>query len=74
MWDSIVGLVSSAAAGSNGALQLAGTFLEVVTNYRMWRSLGWLLLGIVLAGAGLAIWNRKGIAAAGKLAATAAVL
>lgn len=31
-------------------------FYDVLTNGKMWRSLGWLLLGVALIGAGLYLW------------------
>lgn len=37
-----------------------------VSDYRMWRSLGWLLLGIMLMITGFVVWNRKAAAAIGK--------
>lgn len=40
-----------------------------VSDYRMWRSLGWLLLGIILMIIGFVVWNRKAIAGAAKMAA-----
>lgn len=40
-----------------------------LSDYRMWRSLGWLLLGILLMILGFVVWNRKAIAGAAKLAA-----
>lgn len=36
-------------------------FFATLTDYTMWRSLGWLLLGIVLIGAGLALFARNEI-------------
>ncbi len=35
-----------------------------ISDYRMWRSLGWLLLGILLMILGFVVWNRKAIGAA----------
>lgn len=40
-----------------------------LSDYRMWRSVGWLLLGIVLMILGFVVWNRKAIASTAKLAA-----
>lgn len=37
-------------------------FFTTVTDYRMWRSLGWLLLGIVLIGAGLVLAAKDTVA------------
>ncbi len=40
-----------------------------VSDYRMWRSLGWLVLGVLLLVLGFVAWNRKAIEGAAKLAA-----
>lgn len=53
------------SAGAGGAVSaftstenaLSG-FYDVLTNGKMWRSLGWLLLGIVLMILGLALWLK----------------
>lgn len=37
-----------------------------VSDYRMWRSLGWLLLGLVLMVIGFLVWNRKALEAVGR--------
>lgn len=34
-------------------------FFSEITDFRMWRSLGWLLLGIVLLAGGLILWLLK---------------
>lgn len=39
-----------------------------VSDYRMWRSLGWLILGVILMILGFVVWNRKALSGAGKLA------
>ena len=55
---------------SSGAISAIGdsvTFAKAVwlnvSDYRMWRSLGWLLLGILLMVLGFLAWNRKALAA-----------
>lgn len=60
---------------ASGAISALGDTLSFskavwlnVSDYRMWRSLGWLLLGIVLMILGFVVWNRKAIASAAKLA------
>lgn len=35
-----------------------------ISDFRMWRSLGWLVLGILLMIIGFVVWNRKALAAA----------
>lgn len=67
MWDALVGLVS----GGGSALSMAGGVIESLFNYRMWRSLGWLLLGIVITIMGFLVWNRKAIGGAAKTAVSA---
>lgn len=33
-------------------------FFDTITNGKMWRSLGWLLLGLVLTAVGLTMWLK----------------
>ncbi len=60
-------------AGAISALDDTLSFSKAVwlnvSDYRMWRSLGWLLLGIILIILGFVAWNRKAIGSAAKLAA-----
>lgn len=53
--------------GAMGSLTDAVSFSKAVwlnvSDFRMWRSLGWLLLGIVLMILGFVVWNRKAIGA-----------
>lgn len=80
MWDFISGLFDTATGAATGGVstgvQLAGGIWTRLTDYRMWRSIGWLVLGVMLAGWGFLLWNRKaiasGVASAAKLAAVAA--
>lgn len=37
-------------------------FVATLTDYRLWRSLGWLLLGIVMIAAGLGLLARDAAA------------
>jgi hypothetical protein len=67
MWDSVVSAFKDilglpADVGKGAAL--FGVAWATVTDYRMWRSIGWLLLGIVVTILGLTIWNRRTIGAA----------
>jgi hypothetical protein len=68
MWNEIVstltGIMSLPSEAGKGAA-VASTAWATVTDYRMWRSLGWLLLGIIIVEIGLGIWNRGAV---GKLA------
>ncbi len=65
MWDSIVGAIKGILALPSDASQgvaMVGTIWATLTNYRLWRSLGWLFLGLALMLLGFVVWNRKGIA------------
>lgn len=47
--------------GLSGLTDTAGVlvaFFATITDYRMWRSLGWLLLGVVMIAAGLSLWLK----------------
>lgn len=49
--DTLFGRLSSKLGGLSGVDKLTGTigaFFSVVTNPRMWRSVGWFLLGLLL--------------------------
>lgn len=75
MWDSIVSALQGIMGIPDSVSKTAGVFSTAwatVTDFRMWRSLGWLLLGVVLIIIGFVIWNRHAIgAAAGTIAAAA---
>lgn len=61
---------------SSGAISALGDTLSFskavwlnISDFRMWRSLGWLLLGVLLMVLGFVVWNRKAIGqASAKLA------
>ena len=48
--------------GGLGSVLQAGNvlaaFFDAITNGRMWRSLGWLLLGGVMMALGLTLWLK----------------
>lgn len=74
MWDTIVSTLKSIVGLPSAASAAAGEIGVVwatVTNYRMWRSLGWLLLGILMIILALVIWNRGAIGKAIELGAGA---
>lgn len=75
MWDQIVnsikGLFNLPGDLSKGTA-LAGEVWTTLTDFRMWRSLGWLLLGIILIIIGFVIWNRHAIGQAASTVAAAA--
>lgn len=51
-----------AASGGVSKLSDVGSvllgFFGAVTDGTMWRSLGWLLLGVIMMFAGLALWTK----------------
>lgn len=67
---SLIG-VEGTGSGTSSITAAVGAVWETVTNYRMWRSLGWLFLGILVMVLGLLIWNRKAIGSGIKTATEA---
>jgi hypothetical protein len=69
--------VNAAATDTASAVASAATlstFIGDLTDGSFWRSLGWLLLGIILLGLGLALLLRKPIeSAAGEVAKAVAL-
>lgn len=64
MWDALITTIEgimSLPSNANKGIAMAGMIWAQLTNYRMWRSIGWLLLGIFVTVLGLTIWNRKAI-------------
>ena len=51
LWSGIL----SAGSGISDTAAALGAFFTTVTDYRMWRSLAWLILGVLLIAAGLAL-------------------
>lgn len=51
-----------ALAGAGGAVSDIGAaliaFFATITDYTLWRSLGWMLLGIALIGGGVVLWVK----------------
>ena len=48
----------SALKGTEKIAAQLGGFLHIITDGRMWRSLGWILLGILLMFLGLSLWLK----------------
>ena len=70
--EAAAGAVSDAGGTVNAIQDGAGVAKVVwanVSDYRMWRSLGWLILGILLLVLGLVLWNRKALGTAAAAAA-----
>lgn len=63
-----VGPESGAISSISDAVNLTKLVWLNVSDYRMWRSLGWLLLGLLLMILGFVVWNRKAIASAAAVA------
>lgn len=75
MWDQLVNTFVNIFAIPEAAgkgIAFGATVWTSLTDYRMWRSLGWLLLGIIVAILGLAVWNRRTIYSAVKTSSQAA--
>lgn len=43
-------------AGLEGIARILGDFTSALTDGKLWRSLGWVFLGIAVLGAGLVLW------------------
>lgn len=55
--------VSGAMSSLSDTLSFSKAVWLNISDYRMWRSLGWLLLGVLLMILGFVVWNRKAIGA-----------
>lgn len=78
IFDTIVngltgGLAGDAEQGASDLFAPVSAFFGTVTDGKMWRSLGWILLGLVCLNWGVVLLLRepieKGIGAAAKVAA-----
>jgi hypothetical protein len=69
--NSVTGLPDAAGAISalSDGVSLSKAVWLNVSDYRMWRSLGWLLLGVLLMILGFVVWNRKALEGAAAVAA-----
>jgi hypothetical protein len=72
------GQVASTVTSGGGIFSSITAFFATVTDGKMWRSFGWILLGIMIMTFGLNLWLHnpigKGAGKLGGAAATAAVL
>lgn len=74
MWNDIINAlkgIASVPSDVGKSFAEIGTIWATLTNYRMWRSLGWLFLGILVTVLGLVIWNRHAVGSAFKAAGKA---
>lgn len=55
--------VSGAMSSLSDTLSFSKAVWLNVSDYRMWRSLGWIVLGILMMIIGFVVWNRKAIGA-----------
>ena len=49
-------------------------FFTSISDYRMWRSMGWLMLGVAMLTGGILLWNKDTVASLAGTAAKAAAL
>ncbi len=50
--------------GLSGLTDTAGVlvaFFATITDYRMWRSLAWLILGVLMIAGGLTMWTKDAV-------------
>lgn len=81
-WDSTLnlftgGLYGDAKGGTaavTDGIHVAEAIWVNLSDFRMWRSLGWLLLGVLLLVLGFLVWNRRSIAAAVETASKVAAI
>ena len=55
--------VSGAMSSLSDTLSFSKAVWLNVSDYRMWRSLGWIIIGVLLMILGFVVWNRKAIGA-----------
>jgi len=55
--------VSGAMSSLSDTLSFSKAVWLNVSDYRMWRSLGWIIMGVLLMILGFVVWNRKAIGA-----------
>jgi hypothetical protein len=60
--DNLLTSGSTATADAAGMFGSATAFMQALTDGRMWRSLGWMVAGLILVILGL-VWWSKGILA-----------
>lgn len=53
--------IDDAMGSLNDTISFSKAVWLNVSDFRMWRSLGWLILGIVLMILGLSVWLRRAV-------------
>lgn len=66
--------IGTQAAGGTGVFGALTAFFATITDGKMWRSLGWLVLGLIIMGIGINLWLRNPVGRAVGAAGRAAVL
>lgn len=75
MWDSLINTLTGILTipdQAGKAVAFGATVWATLSDYRMWRSIAWIALGVLVAILGLAVWNRKAIISAAKTSGQAA--
>jgi hypothetical protein len=60
--DNLLTSGTTATADAAGMFGSAAAFMEALTDGRMWRSLGWLVAGLMLVILGFVLWVRGDLA------------
>lgn len=60
--DNLLTSGTTATADAAGMFGSAAAFMEALTDGRMWRSLGWLVAGLLLVILGFTLWIRGDLA------------
>jgi hypothetical protein len=63
--DEVAGTLKDGGAMSSltDAVSFSKAVWLNVSDFRMWRSLGWIILGVIMMILGFVLWNRKAITA-----------
>lgn len=68
-------LLQQLLPGTSGVERLAAVFtaaLAALSDVRMWRSLGWMVIGVAMMGLGIYLLARQALPSASKLVSEAA--
>lgn len=71
-WNPIAGLhIPNPLSGIDEVAAVLKAFYNAVTDGKLWRSLGWVVLGLAILGAGIALFFKKQIGQVAEMAALA---